>query len=116
MRVTVEHGGFRPEEQRVALSVARPTVTVEAKLAPLAPPAPVATTGSLVIESRPPGARVFLDGRDVGVTPLSIADVPPGQHRIRIEMTGFNPWVTTTEIKAGAHSRVAASLEQGQSQ
>jgi hypothetical protein len=31
-------------------------------------------------------------------------------------MTGFNPWMTMTEIKAGARSRVAASLEQGQPQ
>src|SRR4029077_19251941 len=55
VRVTVEHSGFHAEEQRVALSAAKPTVTVDAKLTPLAPPAPVATTGSLVIESRPAG-------------------------------------------------------------
>ena len=51
VRVTVEHGGFHAEEQRVALSAAKPTVTVDAKLTPLAPPAPVATTGE-------PGDRV----------------------------------------------------------
>ena len=91
-------------------------MTVDAKLTPLAPPAPVATTGSLVIESRPAGARVFLDGRDLGTTPISLPDVAPGPHRVRIEMAGFSPWVTMAEVKAGVRSRVAASLEQGQAQ
>jgi hypothetical protein len=116
VRITIEHGGFHAEEQRVALSAAKPTVTVDAKLTPLAPPAPVATTGSLVIESRPAGARAFLDGQDIGTTPLSLPDVAPGAHRVRIEMAGFSPWVTMAEIKAGVRSRVAASLEQGQAQ
>jgi hypothetical protein len=116
MRVTIEHGGFHAEEQRVALSAAKPTVTVDAKLTPLAPPAPVARTGSLVIESRPAGARAFIDGRDLGTTPVSLPDVAPGPHRVRIELAGFTPWVTMAEIKAGGRSRVAASLEQGQAQ
>ena len=116
VRVTVERAGFHADEQRVALSAARPTVTVDAKLAPVAPPAPVATTGSLVIESRPSGARVFLDGQDLGTTPVSLPEVTPGPHRVRIELAGFSPWVTMAEIKAGTRSRVAASLEQGQAQ
>jgi len=116
VRVTVEHGGFHAEEQRVALTAAKPTVTVDAKLTPLAPPAPVATTGSLLIESRPTGARVFLDGQDLGTTPVSVPEVAPGAHRVRLEMAGFSPWVTMAEIKAGVRSRVAASLEQGQAQ
>jgi hypothetical protein len=116
VRVTVEHGGFHAEEQRVALTAAKPAVTVDAKLAPLAPPAPVATTGSLLIESRPAGARAFLDGRDLGTTPVTLPEVAPGPHRVRIEMAGFSPWVTMAEIKAGVRSRVAASLEQGQAQ
>jgi hypothetical protein len=82
---------FTAEEQRVALSAAKPTVTVDAKLTPLAPPAPVARTGSLVIESRPAGARAFIDGRDLGTTPVSLPDVAPGPHRVRIELAGFTP-------------------------
>ena len=116
VRVTVEHGGFHAEEQRVALSAGKPSVTVDVTLTPLAPPAPVATTGSLVIESRPAGARVFLDEQDLGTTPLSLPEVAPGPHRVRIEMAGFSPWMTMAEVKAGVRSRVAASLEQGQAQ
>jgi PEGA domain/Protein kinase domain len=113
VRVTLERDGFKPDERRVGLTAAQPTVTIEAKLAAIAPPAPVATTGTLAIDSRPTGATVFLDGRQVGTTPLSLPDVTPGTHRIRLELAGFNPWVTTADVQAGARARVAASLERG---
>ena len=88
-------------------------MTVDAKLASAAPPAPAATTGALVIESRPSGATVFLDGQRIGTTPMSLPDSSPGTHRIRLEMAGFSPWVTTAVVQAGARTRVAASLERG---
>ena len=113
VRVTIERPGFTSDERRVALSAAQPTVTVEAKLASATPPAPAPTTGALVIESRPPGATVFVDGRRIGTTPLSLPDSSPGTHRIRLEMEGFSPWVTTAVVQAGARTRVAASLERG---
>jgi hypothetical protein len=113
VRVTVEREGFNADERRVALSAAQPTVTVEARLVATAPPAPLSTTGALVIDSRPPGATVFVDGRRVGTTPMSLPDLSPGTHRIRLEMAGFSPWVTTANVQAGARMRVAASLERG---
>jgi hypothetical protein len=38
VRVTIEREGFKPDERRVALSAAQPTVTVDARLAASAPP------------------------------------------------------------------------------
>jgi eukaryotic-like serine/threonine-protein kinase len=113
VRVTVEREGFKADERRVALSAAQPTVTVDARLSASAPPPPEATTGALVIESRPPGASIFLDGRQVGTTPLSVPNASPGTRRIRLEMAGFSPWVTTANIQPGVRTRVAASLERG---
>jgi hypothetical protein len=68
--------------------------------------------GSLEVISRPAGAQVILDGRAVGRTPLSIADVAVGEHAIRLELPGFNRWSTTVDVKAGNPIRVTASLEQ----
>ncbi len=113
VRVTIEREGFKADERRVALSAAQPTVTVEARLAASAPPPPGATTGVLVVESRPSGATVFVDGRQIGITPISLPASSPGTYRIRLEMAGFSPWVTTAEIQAGGRTRVAASLERG---
>jgi len=99
----------------VALSAARPTSTVDARLVAEAPEVLAGTTtGSLVVESRPSGARVFVDNQEVGTSPLSMAEVSPGHHRVRLELNGFNPWVTMAEVKLGARTRVSASLEQGQ--
>jgi hypothetical protein len=42
-------------------------------------PAPV-TTGTIVVQTQPAGARVLLDGSPAGETPLRIVDVAPGKH------------------------------------
>lgn len=46
--------------------------------------APVAGTGRLQIESTPDHARVSVDGRDRGETPLTI-DVSPGNHQVVLQ-------------------------------
>ncbi|MGH9349256.1 MAG: PEGA domain-containing protein, partial [Vicinamibacterales bacterium] len=68
--------------------------------------------GTLQVESRPRGARVFLDGRLVGTTPLRLADVRAGEHAVRIDLSGYRPWVTSVNVAAGSRQRVAASLER----
>ena len=75
-------------------------------------PAPASGPGSVQVISRPAGAQVILDGRLVGRTPLMIADVTPGEHSIRLELSGFQQWATTVDVKPGGAQRVAASLEQ----
>lgn len=45
----------------------------------------VPTTGVLEIRSDPAGARVFVDGRDRGQTPLTIRDLPPGEREVVLE-------------------------------
>jgi hypothetical protein len=116
MTVTVTQPGYKPNEQRVALSAARPTATVDAHLtqeAAAAETASQATTGSLYVESRPSSAQVFVDNRSIGMTPISIPELSPGYHRVRLELAGFSPWVTMAEVRVGARTRVSASLEQG---
>lgn len=75
---------------------------------------PAATTGSLLVDSRPVGATVTVDGRSIGVTPVTLEDLSPGEHRVVLQIPGFNLWATTAQITAGNRTRVAASLEQVQ--
>ncbi len=52
------------------------------------------------IRSIPDGADVTINGRFVGRTPLTVRDLAPGTHRIRIEKTGYVPvdrWVRLQE-------------------
>jgi hypothetical protein len=65
----------------------------------------------LEVVSRPAGAQIILDGRSIGKTPMTIPDVAPGDHNIRLELDGFKGWTTTVGVKGGP-TRVAASLEQ----
>jgi PEGA domain len=59
-----------------------PAVNAEAtnaKPVTVAAPPPV-TTGTVVVQTQPAGARVLLDGSPAGETPLRIVDVAPGRH------------------------------------
>jgi hypothetical protein len=54
---------------------------------------------------------VLLDGKSIGVTPLSLGDVPIGSHVIRVELAGKRPWSSTATVSAGQTARVTMSLE-----
>ncbi len=127
--VLLTRPGYARAEHRIALTDARPSRSLEARLVteapsgsptprvPVAPPtrqaAPRAATGSLVVESRPPGARVLVDGREVGTTPVTLETIAPGVHAVRLERDGYQPWATSIRIGPGERARVAASLVGG---
>ena len=62
---------------------ARRTAAARPSTAPARPNA--RTVGSLQVTSTPDGARVVIDGRDRGITPLTLDDVPVGTHMVSIE-------------------------------
>jgi hypothetical protein len=66
----------------------------------------------LNVDSRPDGARVFLDGKQVGTTPLAITSVSAGEHAIRLERDGYRRWSSSVRIVASEQNRVTASLER----
>jgi hypothetical protein len=66
----------------------------------------------LVIESRPSGAAVIVDGRNVGTTPMSLGDVAIGSHAVRLERDGYRVWASGVSISAGTQNRITASLEK----
>lgn len=47
------------------------------------------TEGLVEVKSRPEGARVWLDGEDVGVTPLALEGIEKGQHTVRLEAPDY---------------------------
>jgi hypothetical protein len=80
--------------------------------APQSAPTPVVVVPSLSIETRPPGARVRVDGRDVGVTPLTVTPLVSGWHTVQLQLPGYRVWSSTVSIAAGQRRRIAASLER----
>jgi hypothetical protein len=79
---------------------------------PKVPVVPTRLDSALVVESRPAGATVFLDGRDIGKTPLKLPSVPVGAHAVRMELDGYRKWSASVQVLASDQNRVAASLER----
>ncbi len=67
--------------------------------------------GFLTVISKPAGASVFIDGRDVGKTPLALGTVTAGSHVVRLELAGYRRWSSSVRVVAGQKERVTASLE-----
>ena len=138
--IRVAERGYTAESREVTLSAQQNSHEVDVRLAgtatpttgstrpaparpqpapstrPATPPRPTAGTtqytGSLFVDSRPRGARVFVDGRAVGVTPLSLADIPVGARVIRLELPNHRTWTDSKRVVAGTTTRVTGSLEQ----
>ena len=72
----------------------------------------VTVTGEIVLVSRPPGATVYVDDVRAGVTPVTMKNVTPGIHRIRLELFGHKTWVTSVTVEPSAEARVGASMEE----
>ena len=81
-----------------------PPASVAAKLA--------ASTGELYVDSRPQGATVFVDGKEVGVTPLRLDGQRVGSHHVQLVLTDHQTWTTTTKVEAQGVARVSGSLER----
>ncbi|HXH06774.1 MAG TPA: PEGA domain-containing protein, partial [Vicinamibacterales bacterium] len=108
----VVRAGYRPQTARVVLPAQAAERDVLFRLEEIPRPRPAGvTTGSLYIDSRPRGARVLVDDRFVGATPVQVAALPEGPHRVRLELDGHRIWTTTANVVAGQVVRVSGSLE-----
>ena len=128
--VIVSRRGYVTETRNVPITKARPARTLDVRLAatpePVAPkpaeggaprpstPAtlgkPAVSTGTLVVDSRPPGAAVTINGKPSGTTPLTINDLPPGEYQVVMTLPGYRNFTTTVRVVAGERVRAAASL------
>lgn len=121
--VRIQRDGYVAAERSIVLTAARPSRSLDLSLArrPAAPPpaaapvqrpAPAAQAGSLLVESRPAGAAVRIDGKAVGTTPLTLASLPPGNYSVQWQLAGYRTLTTTVRVVAGERARAAASLTE----
>ncbi|OPY41172.1 MAG: PEGA domain protein [Methanoregulaceae archaeon PtaU1.Bin222] len=66
--------------------------------------------GSITIDSVPAGASVYLDDRNVGVSPLTVHDIPAGPHAVRISGEGFQDSISSVDVTAGGTAAVSVTL------
>jgi serine/threonine protein kinase len=64
----------------------------------------------ILVASSPPGATVFLDGKEQGLTPVALTGLMQGEYRVRVEAPGFASWATKVQVSHGETVGVTASL------
>ncbi len=112
---------LRPAKKQASAEAPKPRASQTPT--PTAPPPPkpqptsvaaklAASTGELVVDSRPQGATVFVDGKEVGVTPLRLDGQRVGSHHVQLVLTDHQTWTTTTKVEAQGVARVSGSLER----
>jgi tetratricopeptide (TPR) repeat protein len=67
--------------------------------------------GSLVIKTTPPGASIWLDGQQRGVSPLTITDLRSGGHQIKATREGYKDLLQQVEIMPYATENMHWPLE-----
>lgn len=61
----------------------------------------VERNGTLIVDSLPHSASVFIDGRDSGErTPVTLQQMTPGWHNVRVVKTGYTSWQQDVLIRA----------------
>jgi len=81
----------------------------------LALAAPQADTGSIRVKTDVAAVQVFLDGQEVGQTPLTIPSVAPGKHQLSLIRAGYEDHMEEISVQAGATARVFVVMKRSQS-
>jgi hypothetical protein len=67
---------------------------------------------TLLVESRPPGAAVYLDSRQIErVTPCRIPEVPAGAHSVSMALPGFMPHELTVQVPESGEGEIGVSVD-----
>jgi len=112
-KVRIERSGFQAEELEAAITAEAPAasydIALKAEKAQVV--APAAPKPALFrIRSQPPGARVAIDGKDVGTTPIERLKVDAGTRVVRVLRDGYLPWEDTYRARAGRTETIDAIL------
>jgi hypothetical protein len=69
--------------------------------------------GSISLLSKPPAARVYMNGRPAGYTPVTISGVYPGEHYFIMENDGYKTWFGVLKVKPGELEKKEVFLTEG---
>ena len=72
---------------------------------------PLPFKGSLVVESKPDMANLYIDNEYVGQTPKLINDIVVGQHELRLTKEGYKEYIGPIIVKKNERTQVELKLE-----
>ena len=74
--------------------------------------APEQTTGEAEISSTPNMADIYIDGKKVGQTPMTISDLTFGDHEVRLSKEGCSDYTATLTINKKETAKLTATLNR----
>jgi ribosomal protein S5 len=101
-QVVIQYTGYSDWSQNITVN--NNAQTVNATLTAIS-----ATNGSIVLESDPSDAAVYLNTEFKGKTPITI-NISRGTYRVVIQKTGYQDWSNRISVTAGARTDVYAQL------
>ena len=112
--IRVTRPGYAEQEQTVVLTADTPSAQLAFTLRRGSAAAPTSPRSVLtvLIESTPPGARIRIDGRDLGPAPLTVRQLRPGTHTLELRMPGYRLWSQRLTVATGDSRKVMATLER----
>jgi len=95
--------GYEPYEEQVkVIEGERKKISVSLKR----------LVGILFVNTVPPGANIFIDGKSVGLSPYEGKDLSSGTHRVRVVKEGYETWGKDVVVEAGKGLQVFAMLRE----
>jgi hypothetical protein len=89
----IRHAGFEDWESGIEISETG-TRTISAVLNQT----DTDVNQGITVTSNPSGAKVILDSREKGITPLTLNSIAPGIHILELEHTGYDSWKSTVDV------------------
>ena len=90
-------------------------------IVPPKPPSPLPALepgmATLVIETTPSDAQVFVDDEYMGETsqgPVVVRDLVPDEYDVMVSKNGFRSWARTIDLRSGERQTLRATLQEGQ--
>ena len=102
LQITVEAEGHGAQTREV-VAVGGTGLPIDVQLTPL--------PGKLEVRTDD-GAEVLIDGRSLGVAPIAVQELPPGNHRVVVLASGRRPYVGMVELAPTRSLQLQADLEQ----
>lgn len=101
--------GHRPSRRELTLGKENCSQPIQ-----LNAPSPI--YGSIDINSTPGNAEVWLDGKQIGTTPMFVSEILACEHELEIKKSGYKSNSSKVNIEEGATKEVMITLEKGTSQ
>jgi len=96
---------------RTTITVVPPaTPSVNVTVTPSTSTGMAADSGTLSLSSNPAGAAVYVDAINMGVTPITLANIAPGTHTVEIRSPGYLTFSLQVTVNAGETTSLSPAL------